>query len=68
MPDVLLTTDHRRQCKLECRKAFITYTETKPVGGVEALRICKENCDAEDRKRPEAKGGMEATPDEEPPR
>ena len=38
-------TDSRQQCILKCRDAFITYTETKPVGGVEALRICKEACD-----------------------
>ena len=37
--------DNRQQCIFECRDAFITYTETKPVGGVEALRICREACD-----------------------
>ncbi len=38
-------TDSRQQCIIKCRDAFITYTETKPVGGVEALRICREACD-----------------------
>jgi hypothetical protein len=47
----IASTDHRQQCKRKCTKAFIEYTETKPVGGVEALRICRENCDGGDRKR-----------------
>ena len=38
-------TDSRQQCILKCRDAFVKYTETKPVGGVEALRICREACD-----------------------
>ena len=38
-------SDHRQQCIHKCRDAFITYAETKPVGGVEALRICREGCD-----------------------
>ncbi len=40
-------TDNRQQCIHKCRDAFITHTETKPVGGVEALRICREACDSE---------------------
>ena len=46
------TTEHRRQCILECRDAFIKYTETKPVGGVEALRICREGCDRDPEDKP----------------
>ena len=37
-------TERRRQCILKCRDEFIAYTEAKPVGGVEALRICREDC------------------------
>jgi hypothetical protein len=66
MPDPS-PTDRRRHCKLKCRKAFIRYTETKPVGGVEALRICKENCDGQYRKRLGVGDGAEATSNEEPP-
>ena len=42
-------TERRRQCILKCRDAFITYTEIKPVGGVESLRICREACDGDSR-------------------
>jgi hypothetical protein len=66
MPDPT-PADHRRHCMLECREAFIRYTETKPVGGVEALRICRENCDGEYRKRSGVRGGIEATSNEEQP-
>lgn len=46
-------TEQRQQCIIKCRDAFIAYTETKPVGGVEALRICREGCDNAPReKRP----------------
>jgi hypothetical protein len=61
MPDASSTTDHRRHCRLECRKAFIRYAQTKPVGGVEALRICKENCDGQYRKRSGPRDGEKAT-------
>lgn len=46
MPDKT-PTESRQQCILKCRDAFITYTETIPVGGVEALRICREGCDSD---------------------
>ncbi len=41
------STDRRQQCILKCREAFIKHTEVKPVGGVEALRICREGCDGD---------------------
>ena len=43
-------SESRSQCILKCRDAFIKYSETKPVGGVEALRICREGCDSEPSK------------------
>jgi len=46
MPDKT-SIERRQQCILECRDTFIEYTETKPVGGVEALRICREGCDSD---------------------
>jgi hypothetical protein len=59
--------DHRRQCMRKCRQAFIEYTETKPVGGVEAPRICRENCDGAYRKRLGSMGGTAVTSKDKQP-
>jgi len=45
------TDDQRELCVRRCRDKFIAYTARKPVGGVEALRICRENCDQPGQER-----------------
>lgn len=37
----------RDQCVQACQHDFIKATAKKPVGEVEALRLCREHCDVE---------------------
>ena len=44
--------NQRHACMQQCEAVFIQFSAQKPVGGVEAMRICRENCARDDALQP----------------